>query len=226
MKSAFLKELWRTIIRKPGRFLALFGIIALGAGFYAGLRMTCPDMKLAVDHYLDATHSYDLRIVGTMGLSDADGLALEELDAVQDVMMSKQTDVLALFGEEEQRIDAEIGDIVFKRTELFNLKQTFDPSKERDRVKETAREIDRLDAQIKKMQKDKADRVASLKREAQADAAYQKHYTDTMAALKARYAQEIAKAAPREAKTLTVLAPVTMPTASPRATWLNVFMMV
>ena len=99
MKSAFLKELWRTIIRKPGRFLALFGIIALGAGFYAGLRMTCPDMKLAVDHYLDATHSYDLRIVGTMGLSDADGLALEELDAVQDVMMSKQTDVLALFGE-------------------------------------------------------------------------------------------------------------------------------
>ena len=47
--SAFAKEFLRTITRKPGRFLALLAIVALGAGFYAGLRMTSPDMNLALD---------------------------------------------------------------------------------------------------------------------------------------------------------------------------------
>ena len=45
MKSAFLKELWRTIIRKPGRFLALFGIIGiLLIVFPEQLRMAIPYM--------------------------------------------------------------------------------------------------------------------------------------------------------------------------------------
>ena len=68
--SAHLKEFLRTISRKPGRFLALLAIVALGAGFYAGLRMTAPDMHVALDRYLDATRTYDVRVVGTMGLDD------------------------------------------------------------------------------------------------------------------------------------------------------------
>ena len=97
--TAFTKELLRTITRKPGRFLALLAIVALGAGFYAGLRMTAPDMDVALDRYLDATHVYDARVVSTMGLEDADLEALAELDEVQEVMGGYQADVLALFGE-------------------------------------------------------------------------------------------------------------------------------
>ncbi|MBP3866954.1 MAG: FtsX-like permease family protein [Eggerthellaceae bacterium] len=93
--SAFSKELLRSITRKPGRFLALLAIVALGAGFYAGLRMTAPDMEIALDRYLDATHSYDVRVVSTMGLEDADLEALRDLDGVEDVMGSYQADVLA-----------------------------------------------------------------------------------------------------------------------------------
>ena len=69
--TAFSKELLRTITRKPGRFLALLAIVALGAGFYAGLRMTAPDMKIALDRYLDATNTYDVRVVSTTCLSSA-----------------------------------------------------------------------------------------------------------------------------------------------------------
>ena len=94
--SAFSKELVRSITRKPGRFLALLAIVALGAGFYAGLRMTAPDMDIALDRYLDATNSYDVRVVSTMGLEDADLDALAVLPDVEAVMGAYQADVLAL----------------------------------------------------------------------------------------------------------------------------------
>ena len=47
MKSAFNTETLRSITHSLGRFLAIAAIVALGTGFYAGLRMTAPDMKLA-----------------------------------------------------------------------------------------------------------------------------------------------------------------------------------
>ncbi|MBR0404874.1 MAG: FtsX-like permease family protein [Eggerthellaceae bacterium] len=97
--SAFSKELLRTITRKPGRFLALLAIVALGAGFYAGLRMTAPDMDIALDRYLDDTRVYDVRVVSTMGLEEADLQAIGQLEGVEAVMGAYQADVLGLFGE-------------------------------------------------------------------------------------------------------------------------------
>ncbi len=93
--SAFSKELFRAIALKPGRFLALLAIVALGAGFYAGLRTTAPDMKIALDAYLDGALVYDIRVVSTMGLDQADIEALSELDGVEAVMGARQADVLS-----------------------------------------------------------------------------------------------------------------------------------
>ncbi len=98
-RSAFAKEVTRSITGSLGRFLALFAIVALGCGFYAGLRMTCPDMKLAVDRYLDGTNFMDVRVVSTMGLSDADLDALRQVDGVEDVMGARETDVLGRLGD-------------------------------------------------------------------------------------------------------------------------------
>ena len=94
--SAFAKEFLRTITRKPGRFLALLAIVALGAGFYAGLRMTAPDMNLALDRYLDETNAYDIRVVSTLGLTDDDLRALREVDGVAQVEGAFQCDAKAL----------------------------------------------------------------------------------------------------------------------------------
>ena len=94
LHQPFYKELVRTVTRKPGRFLALLAIVALGAGFYAGLRMTAPDMKASIDAYLDNAHSYDVRVVGTMGLSDTDRDALLALDEVDEVMLAYEVDAL------------------------------------------------------------------------------------------------------------------------------------
>ena len=44
---AFSKDVVRSIRHSLGRFVALAAIVALGTGFYAGLRMAPPDMNLA-----------------------------------------------------------------------------------------------------------------------------------------------------------------------------------
>ena len=97
--KAIDRELLRCIIRKPGRFLALLAIVALGAGFYAGLRMTAPDMDVALDAYLDSARVYDVRVVSTMGLEQADLDALSELECIEDVMGAYEADVLAQMGQ-------------------------------------------------------------------------------------------------------------------------------
>ena len=95
--------------------------------------------------------------------------------------------------EEAKRIEDEISELVFQRTEAFNLKQTLDPHNEKDEIKRIAAQISSFDAQIKKMQADKAAAVAQRKRAAAADTAYQQEYTARMAELKRDYAEACAQ---------------------------------
>ena len=95
MKNAFSKGVLRSITHSLGRFLAIAVIAALGTGFYAGLRMTGPDMRLAADQYFDATHMADLRVVSTLGLSDESLDMLRDVKGVENVMPAREVDVLA-----------------------------------------------------------------------------------------------------------------------------------
>lgn len=96
MKSSFNKDIARSIRSSLGRFLAIAGIVALGVGFYSGLRMTAPDMKLAADSYFDAAHLMDIRVVSTLGLSEDDIAELASIEGVDQVMPAYETDVVAL----------------------------------------------------------------------------------------------------------------------------------
>ncbi|MDE8702443.1 ABC transporter permease [Adlercreutzia equolifaciens] len=99
--SAFDKDVVRSIRHSLGRFVAIAAIVALGTGFYAGLRMTAPDMNLAADAYYDGTALMDIRVVSTMGLTEDDMNALRQVDGVYAVMPAYQTDVLATLGGEQ-----------------------------------------------------------------------------------------------------------------------------
>lgn len=102
MNKAFSKDILRSIGHSLGRFLAIMGIVALGAGFYAGLRMTAPDMELAADRFYDGTVLYDIRVVSTLGMSNDDLAALEAIEGVDQVMPARETDVLAFALGEQQ----------------------------------------------------------------------------------------------------------------------------
>ena len=93
--------------------------------------------------------------------------------------------------EEEEKVTAAIKDLEFKRTELFNLKQTIDPKNEKARMKEVSAQIDQMDAQLKAMRKEMAATIAEHKKAVKADTAYLQEYTDKMSALKSAYNQAI-----------------------------------
>lgn len=99
--GAFNKDIARSIRHSLGRFIAIAAIVALGTGFYAGLRMTAPDMKLAADAYYDGTCLMDVRVVSTLGLTDEDIEALREVPGVSGVQAAYSADVLATMNGEQ-----------------------------------------------------------------------------------------------------------------------------
>ncbi len=82
-------------IRKSiGRFFSLLLIVALGVGFFAGLRETSPNMLTTLDEYYDEQSLMDFKITSTMGLTDDDINALNGLEYVSKVIPSYSVDTL------------------------------------------------------------------------------------------------------------------------------------
>ncbi len=104
MNRTYQKNIRRTLASTRSRFLAIFSIVALGVGFLAGLVSTTPDMRDSVERYLDDANLYDLRVIGTLGLTDADVQALEQLDGVQDARGAWLADVLVKTPESDQAV--------------------------------------------------------------------------------------------------------------------------
>lgn len=95
---SYRKSMVRTLGSTKSRFLAIFAIVALGVGFLAGLMATPADMTQSMEEYLDSANLYDLRIVSTLGLTDADAEALRAVDGVQTVQPAFSADLLVQSG--------------------------------------------------------------------------------------------------------------------------------
>ncbi len=98
----------------------------------------------------------------------------------------------SLSDEERAAIEQELSDLKFTRTNLFNEKQTYDPKKEKDRIKAADAKLKEYDAQIKALEGKEAAENKAKKQAVAADSAYLAQYDAKMAELKARYAKEIA----------------------------------
>lgn len=99
--KAFHKDVLRAITHSWSRFLALFVIVALGAGFYSGLRTTAPNMRATADAYYDDTRFFDVRLVSTFGFTDDDVEAIRATEGVGSVMAGYSADLLVRMGEKD-----------------------------------------------------------------------------------------------------------------------------
>ena len=82
MNRSTLKLTKREIKNSLGRYLAIFAIIALGAGLFVGLRLSRPDFLETYNNYTQRTHFYDFRLVSTLGLTDDDLAEVKKLSGV------------------------------------------------------------------------------------------------------------------------------------------------
>ena len=98
--KALHKDFWMEIRKSKARF-SIFLIVALGVAFFSGIQASSPDMRYSGDAYYEAAKLMDLKIQGTLGLTQRDVKAVSDIDDVELAEGSYSTDVMS--GEDDAR---------------------------------------------------------------------------------------------------------------------------
>ncbi len=101
-----LRELKRTI----GRFLAIFAIVALGVGFFAGLKLARPAMVNIGREFVAQSRFYDYQLISSIGLTEEDRAFFASMDGIAAAEGSVSADLLT---------EAEGKQVVFKTHQLL-----------------------------------------------------------------------------------------------------------
>ena len=96
MTEAFRKDTFRTIRKTLNRFCSILLIVAIGVGFFAGVRATGSDMRNTADAYFAKQNTMDLKLLSTLGFSDKDVAAVAEVQGVRQVYAGKYVDCLTI----------------------------------------------------------------------------------------------------------------------------------
>lgn len=96
MKSIMKKTTLREIRQSLGRYLAIFAIVALGVGFFAGLKITKAVMIESANDYLQEYQLFDYRLLSTLGFQEEDVQALRQKEHVRAVEGAVEADILYL----------------------------------------------------------------------------------------------------------------------------------
>ncbi|MCM1104213.1 MAG: FtsX-like permease family protein [Clostridium sp.] len=96
MMGAFFKSSVREIKNSFTRFMAIFIIIALGVGFFAGLRACRPALTETAGHYFESQNFYDYRFLSSIGFSRDSAAALSGKDMIFVAEGALYEDVLIL----------------------------------------------------------------------------------------------------------------------------------
>ena len=91
--KAYRKDIIRSIVKGRKRFFALMLITALGVCMFGGIKAGCDDLRYSADVFFDQQNLYDISIVSTLGLTDADIEAVAEMEGVEAVEGTYSEDV-------------------------------------------------------------------------------------------------------------------------------------
>ena len=80
--KALRKSSLREIRKSLGRYLAILAIVALGVGFFCGLRVCRDAMIETGDDYLNRQNMYDYRLISTLGFDQSDAEAFATIEGV------------------------------------------------------------------------------------------------------------------------------------------------
>ncbi len=72
MRNCMHKTTFREIKKSFGRYFAILSIVALGVGFFGGLRVTTPVFVEAGDKYIKEMALFDYRLMNTLGFEEED----------------------------------------------------------------------------------------------------------------------------------------------------------
>lgn len=94
MGASVLKMTARSIRASFGRYAALLLIVALSVGFFAGLKLTKPDMQKTLELYTEKQNMYDFRLVSTLGFDGDSVTGFTALDGAACAEGAQSADAL------------------------------------------------------------------------------------------------------------------------------------
>ena len=113
MKRAQRTDLIREMRKSFNRYISILLIMALGVAFYAGVRSSEPDMQLSAKKYFDSTNYMDIRVIGTMGLTEEDVTALGNIYGVDQVEGGYQTELFLEAGQRDYQMSVySLGEVI------------------------------------------------------------------------------------------------------------------
>ena len=93
-KRALRKNFYMEIRKSLGRFLSIFFIVAMGVAFFSGIRAAEPDMRYSADAYFDRNEFMDIQVMGTLGITEKDVEAIEQVEGVEKAEPGYSADML------------------------------------------------------------------------------------------------------------------------------------
>lgn len=98
-KTSVIKLTVRSIKAFFGRYMAILLTVALGVGFFSGLKISKDAMANAADSFFDEQHFYDFRIISTLGFSEDAVVRLADEQFIALAEGSKSVDSLVQLGD-------------------------------------------------------------------------------------------------------------------------------
>lgn len=105
-----------------------------------------------------------------------------------------------LTADEEKEIEEKLADLRYERAETFNLKQTFDPKKEKDKIHQASAKLSQLDRRIKEVESREKATIKQRTADAKKNNYYQADYAKKMDELKKKYREACAAPVTQERK--------------------------
>ena len=105
-----------------------------------------------------------------------------------------------LTADEEKEIEEKLADLRYERAETFNLRQTFDPKKEKDKIHQASAKLSQLDRQIKEVESREKATIKQRTADVKKNNYYQADYAKKMDELKKKYREACAAPGTQEQK--------------------------
>ena len=93
MQSARYRDLLREIRKSLGRYFSIMLIVALGCGFFSGIKATMPDMVDSAREYFAKTRLMDYRLMSSIGIKSEDVEAVRKAEGVSGAVPGYAKDV-------------------------------------------------------------------------------------------------------------------------------------
>ena len=90
----FAKDIIREIRATKNRFISIMAIVAIGVGFFSGVKTAKPNMTDTAQLFYKDQNLMDLNIKSTLGLTEEDAQALSALPGVKSIRLAYSADLL------------------------------------------------------------------------------------------------------------------------------------